>query len=130
VVTVVTGVTMNSGGSKLPTSGSPRVPAFVRQRDEYRLRRAAQRGLVAKWSRKFGYISLHDPTTGEWHDLAVKDAPDWAKWEASTRKRLWRSGHRDAFDLTSAQMLQIWDREHLSLEEEDGIVEEHELPDD
>jgi hypothetical protein len=91
---------------------------------------AASRGLTAKWARVFGYIALHDPTTGEVHDVATKAAPGWAKWEAGTRNRLWKSGRRDAFDLTSAQMAKIWAEEHPPLEEEEGNVEENDLPDD
>ena len=105
-------------------------PAFVRQQEEHRQRRAAARGLVAKWSKHFGYVSIHDPTTGEWHDLPAKDAPKWALWEASTRKRLWKSSRRDAFNLSSAQMARVWEEEHPLQEEEEGIVEEHELPDE
>src|SRR5215212_9204083 len=37
---------------------------------------AEQLGLVATWSIQFGYISLHNPTSGEWHDLRTEDAPD------------------------------------------------------
>jgi hypothetical protein len=88
---------------------------------------AAARGLTAKWSRTFGFITMHDSTTGEYHDIPTKDAPAWAKWEAGKRKMLWRAGHRNAFDLTSAQMAQIWATEHPPPEE--GIVEEHPLED-
>ena len=36
----------------------------------------AQLGLVATWSAEFDYVSLHDPTTGEWHDLKTTVAPE------------------------------------------------------
>ncbi len=39
------------------------------ERERRRLEEADRRGLVIKWSREPGYISLHDPTTGEWHEL-------------------------------------------------------------
>ena len=39
-------------------------------------------GLIATWSARFGYVSAHDPTTGEWHDLQTKDALEWAVGEA------------------------------------------------
>jgi hypothetical protein len=89
---------------------------------------AARRGLVAKWSREFGYVSVHDPTTGEWHDIATAEAPAWAKGEAWTRKALWKAGNRRAYDLTAADMSKFWEDELPPVEE--GIVEEHELPDD
>lgn len=89
---------------------------------------ASSLGLVAQWSREFGYISIHDPTTGEWHDISWKDAPEWAKWEARKRKELWKAGNRRAFDLKAAEMEEIWKAEHP--EEEEGIVEEHPLEDE
>jgi len=81
------------------------------------------RGLVARWSKAFGYIAIHDPITGQWHDLPTKDAPDWARREAHKRKELWRGGNKQAFDLARAQMEEIWEAEHPP--EEEGIVEEH-----
>ncbi len=46
-------------------------------------------GLAATWADAFGFISMHDPTTGEWWDVPWKDAPEWAKWEARKRKELY-----------------------------------------
>jgi hypothetical protein len=107
----------------------PEPPAFVMRARERRAQKAAEVGLTARWSRQVGYVSIHNPTTGEWHDLVTKDAPSWAKWEASKRKSLYRSGDRCAYDLTSSQMEEIWQRERPLLDEE-GIVEEYKLPDD
>jgi hypothetical protein len=90
-------------------------------------KRAAIRGLTAKWSREFGYITIHDPTTGDSFDVTTNDAPPWAKWESGERKRRWRSGDKRAFDLTAAEMEEIWDAEHPP-EPDLGIVEEHPLP--
>jgi predicted metal-dependent hydrolase len=45
------------------------------ERERRRLGEADRRGLVIKWSREPGYISLHDPTTGEWHDLKQSECP-------------------------------------------------------
>jgi hypothetical protein len=102
-------------------------PPFVRKERE----RAEELGLVAKWSKTFGFISLHDPTTGEWHDLPTSTTPDWAKSEAFKRKELWKSGDRRAFDLTRAQIEEIWEEEHPPHEIHDlGIVEEHPLEED
>ena len=60
------------------------IPRFILRE----LVRASELGLIARWSREFGYISIHDPTTGEWHDLPTKEAPGWAKREAHKRKEL------------------------------------------
>ena len=89
--------------------------------------REAQRlGLVATWSHEFGFVSIHDPLTGEWHDLPVKDAPAWAISEAHKRKELYRDGNRKAYRLTACEMEEIWETEHLASEDE-GIVEDHPL---
>jgi hypothetical protein len=39
------------------------------ERERKRLEEAERRGLIIKWSREPGYVVLHDPTTGEWHDV-------------------------------------------------------------
>jgi hypothetical protein len=84
---------------------------------------ASERGLVATWAATFGFVSIHDPTTGEWHDVQTKQAPDWALAEASTRKTLYKSGNRKAYSLNAPQMEEIWETEHPPPEE--GIVEEY-----
>ena len=38
-----------------------------------KLEDADRRGLVVSRSREPGWISLHDPTTGEWHDFPTRD---------------------------------------------------------
>ena len=60
-----------------------------------------QLGLIATWSVEFGYVSLHDPTTGEWWDLRTTDAPGWAMGEARRRKELYKSGNQRAYRLTA-----------------------------
>jgi hypothetical protein len=94
------------------------IPAFV----ERELERASELGLIARWSTEFGYVSLHDPTTGEWHDVEFSDAPTWAKWEARKRREL-RRDHGVARTLTSSEMERIWESEHVP--EPEGIVEDH-----
>ena len=81
-------------------------------------------GLVATWSAEFGFISVHDPTSGEWHDLHWKDVPGWARWEARKRKELYGEGNRKAHRLTSREMAQIWEAEN-PIAQEEGIVEAH-----
>ena len=71
----------------------------------------------------FGYVRLHDPTTGEWHDVATDDAPTWAKREAFKRKELYRDGNCKAYSLTSREMEEIWAAERVP--ELEGIVEDH-----
>lgn len=88
------------------------------------LNEAEALGLVATWSVEFGFVSMHDPTSGEWHDLPTKEAPEWAVREARKRKELYRDGNRKAFRLTSREMGEIWKAERPA-EEEEGIVEEH-----
>ncbi len=85
---------------------------------------ADELGLITTWSSHFGFISMHDPATGEWHDLHWKDVPEWARWEAKKRKELYKEGDRRAHRLTSREIAEIWATENQSAEE-DGIVEEH-----
>ena len=88
---------------------------------------AGRLGLVATWSARFGYVSMHDPATGEWHDLQTKDAPEWAVGEASRRKEQYRGGNRRAYRLTSSEMEELWRTESPVAE---GIVEDHPLEED
>lgn len=39
------------------------------ERERRKLEEADRRGLIIKWSREPDYIALHDPTTGEWHEV-------------------------------------------------------------
>src|SRR4029453_6958968 len=68
----------------------------------------ARLGLIATWSAEFGYVSLHDPTTGEWHDLKTSVAPEWAVGEARQRKELYKSGNRRAYRLAARDMEDLW----------------------
>ena len=66
-----------------PPKGKPaNLSEFARRK----LEAADELGLRAMWSRHFGYVSIHDPTTGEWHDLRTEDA-GWAVREARQHKR-------------------------------------------
>ena len=50
--------------------------ALIRHLEHERRRRveeAERRGLIIKWSREPGYLSLHDPTTGEWHEVKASE---------------------------------------------------------
>ncbi len=81
-----------------------------------------KQGLVARWSVEFGYISIHDPTAGEWHDLQTKDAPDWAVREARRRKELYKDGNRKAFRLTAREMEDIWEKERVEMWEHPAVT--------
>lgn len=88
---------------------------------------AERLGLIATWSAQFGYVSVHDPTTGEWHDLQTKVAPEWALGEARRRKEQYRGGNRRAYRLTSSEMEELW-RAESPIDE--GFVEDHPLEED
>jgi hypothetical protein len=96
------------------------------------LARAAQMGLCSMWVREFGWVAVHDPTTGEWHDIPTKEANygphPWMISEAQRRTRLWRAGDRNAYLLNREQMEQIWAQEFRQGEitGEPGIVDPHE----
>ena len=38
-----------------------------------KIEEADRRGLVIRWSKVPGWIALHDPTTGEWHDVRASE---------------------------------------------------------
>jgi hypothetical protein len=57
------------------------------ERERKRLEEANRRGLVIRWFREPGWISLHDPTTGEWHEVAASGCPPWILEDAKARRR-------------------------------------------
>ena len=87
-----------------PESRPPEPPPLTASPQD--LAQAARTGLCAMWAREFSYVAIHDPTTGEWHDLPVKDAPAWAKNEAFKRKELWKAGTRRL--LSREEMEEVW----------------------
>lgn len=64
-------------------------PALIRhlEHERRRLEEANRRGLVIKWSREPGYISLHDPTTGEWHEVKQSEFPPSIVESAKAQRR-------------------------------------------
>jgi len=97
--------------------------------------KASEIGLVATWSREFGFLSLHDSTTGEWHDLPTKGVPDWAVREARKRRELYKSGNCKAYRLTSSELEKVWEEEQQEMWElpaitDKGIVYEDYLEDE
>jgi hypothetical protein len=57
------------------------------ERERKKLVEADRRGLVIKWSRESGYVSIHDPTTGDWHELATSACPGWVLEDAKAHRR-------------------------------------------
>ena len=84
---------------------------------------AGRLGLVASWSGEFGFVSVHDPTTGDWWDIQTGIAPEWAVREARKRKELYKDGNRRAYRLTAREMERILDKERTP--DQEGIIEEH-----
>jgi hypothetical protein len=64
---------------------APETP-FTERRDS-KLEDADRRGFVARRSREPGWISLHDPTTGEWHDFPARDCFPSIVAEANARRK-------------------------------------------
>ena len=54
--------------------------------EKRKLEEADRRGLVIRRSREPGYIALHDPTTGLWHDFPAKECFPSIVAEANKRK--------------------------------------------
>ena len=77
----------DSAGGTMSGTPAPGLPPQAR-------RQAEALGLVARWSHEFSYISIHDPTSGDWYDLPAKDAPKWAKTECFKRRELRKRGER------------------------------------
>ncbi len=63
--------------SLLQGSGFPLISrhkhALIRHLERKRLEEAERLGLIIKWSREPGYVALHDPTTGEWHEVRAEE---------------------------------------------------------
>ena len=62
------------------------------ERERHRLEEADRRGLVVKWAKEPGYVALHDPTTGEWHEVAASGCPPWVLEDAKAHRRRGRAG--------------------------------------
>jgi predicted metal-dependent hydrolase len=61
------------------------------ERERRRLEEADRRGLVVKWAREPGYVALHDPTTGEWHEVLASECSPWILEDAKAHRRRGRS---------------------------------------
>ncbi|WP_240432622.1 hypothetical protein [Rubrobacter indicoceani] len=57
------------------------------KRRERRLQEASERGFIATYSKVSGYVALHDPLTGEWHDFPASSCLSSVVEEAKARTR-------------------------------------------
>ena len=63
---------------------SPEEPECQGQR---KLEEASRRGLVIRWSEYPEWIEIHDPLTGEWHELRASDCPPTLVETADRRRK-------------------------------------------
>jgi hypothetical protein len=57
-------------------SGAGEAPASSKDLDERRrrlLEKATRIGLVIRWAEDPRWIKLHDPTTGDWHEVRAEE---------------------------------------------------------
>jgi len=73
--------------------------------------------LVARWSYEFGFISIHDPTSGEWYDLPTKATPSWAKNECFLRREL-RKERGITRLLNQREIEEVWREKQAEMWEE------------
>jgi len=107
-----TGDGMPGSSDTVPTPESDGASEIERQHQ----RVAEALGFVSRLSYEFDYITIHDPTTGEWHDVPTKSAPAWAKTEAFKRREL-RKDHGVRRFLNREELEEVWEEEHGRLPE-------------
>ena len=59
--------------AKKVSKEAPESSEALADRRERRLEEANRRGLVIRWSEYPEWIKLHDPTTGEWHEVRAEE---------------------------------------------------------
>lgn len=72
--------------------GHKRALIRLLERERRKLEDADRRGLVIRFAREPGYLSVHDPTTGDWHELQASSCPSWMLEDAKAYRR--RRGRR------------------------------------
>ncbi len=84
---------VTAGLLELIVQNKPRLLVLL-ERERRRLEEADRRGLVIRWARERGWIALHDPTTGEWHEIRASECSPGIVEAASSRRRKVRGyGH-------------------------------------
>jgi hypothetical protein len=61
------------------------------ERERKKLEEAERLGLIIKWSKEPGYLAIHDPTTGDWHEVRASDCSPWVIEDARAYGR-WGRG--------------------------------------
>lgn len=121
------------GGMGIGAEEKPKPPQNGFDKIDKNNPEASERGLVATWAATFGFVSIHDPLDGTWHDIQTGEAPTWALAESGLRKRLYKSGDRRAYSHNARKMQGIWDSEHpppdRGIREEYGIEAEDQRED-
>ena len=62
------------------------------ERERKSLEKADRRGLVIRWAREPGYVAIHDPTTGEWHEVKASECLPSVVESAKTNHRRQKEG--------------------------------------
>ena len=62
-------------------------PEAMAERKERRLEQAGQRGLLVRWSEYPTWIKLHDPTTGDWHEVKASECLPGIVTEADKHRK-------------------------------------------
>jgi predicted metal-dependent hydrolase len=57
------------------------------ERERQRLEEAERIGLLIKWGKAPGYVAIHDPTTGDWHEVLASECAPWVIEEAKAHSR-------------------------------------------
>lgn len=55
--------------------------------EQRKLEEADKCGLIIRWSKEPGYIALHDPQTGEWHEVKASECLSGVVESANTRRK-------------------------------------------
>ncbi len=72
--------------------GHKRALLKLLRRERRRLEDAGRRGLVIEYAREPGWTALHDPTTGEWHE--VRESACLPSVVQTAKANAWRKKHR------------------------------------
>lgn len=62
------------------------------ERERKKLEDADRKGLIIRWTREPGYVAIHDPTTGEWHEVKTSECLPSVVESAKANQRRGRGG--------------------------------------